>query len=102
MLNSTALIRIQTELSGRGPDPHYIVYRMYKNGGHPLSARQTRIQGVWLAGFQMLMVYISVVFQNTLNLDPDPEFWPNLDPDPGLPILSIFKRTNFFKNIYFV
>ena len=20
---------------------------------------------------------------NTLNLDPDPEFWPNLDPDPG-------------------
>ena len=21
---------------------------------------------------------------NTLNLDPDPEFWPNVDPDPGL------------------
>ena len=21
---------------------------------------------------------------NTLNLDPDPECWPNLDPDPGL------------------
>ena len=21
---------------------------------------------------------------NTLNLDPDQEFWPNLDPDPGL------------------
>ena len=20
---------------------------------------------------------------NTLNLDPDPEYWPNLDPDPG-------------------
>ena len=19
-----------------------------------------------------------------MNLDPDPEFWPNLDPDPGL------------------
>ena len=26
----------------------------------------------------------SVVDPNTLNLDPDPEFWPNLDPDPGL------------------
>ena len=28
----------------------------------------------------------SVVDQNTLNLDPDPEFWPNLhqDLDPGL------------------
>ena len=27
----------------------------------------------------------SVVDQNTLNLDPDPEFWPNLelDPEPG-------------------
>ena len=30
----------------------------------------------------------SVVDPNTLNLDPDPGFWPNLDldpdPDPGL------------------
>ena len=25
-----------------------------------------------------------VVDPNTLNLDPDPEFWPNLDPDLGL------------------
>ena len=25
---------------------------------------------------------ISVVDPNTLNLDPDPGFWPNLDPDP--------------------
>ena len=25
----------------------------------------------------------SVVDPNTLNLDPDPGFWPNLDPDPG-------------------
>ena len=23
-----------------------------------------------------------VVDPNTLNLDPDPGFWPNLDPDP--------------------
>ena len=99
MLNSTALIRIQTELSGRGPDPHYIVYRMYKNGGHPLSARQTRIQGVWLAGFQMLMVYISVVFQNTLNLDPDPEFWPNLDQDV---IYQFLKNQKKIKKILFL
>ena len=26
----------------------------------------------------------SVVDPNTLNLDPDPECWPNLNPDPGL------------------
>ena len=26
----------------------------------------------------------SVVDPNTLNLDPDPGFWPNLDPDPEL------------------
>ena len=25
----------------------------------------------------------SVVDSNTLNLDPDPGFWPNLDPNPG-------------------
>ena len=25
----------------------------------------------------------SVVDPNTLNLDPDPGFWPYLDPDPG-------------------
>ena len=24
----------------------------------------------------------SIVAQNTLNLDPDPGCWPNLDPDP--------------------
>ena len=28
----------------------------------------------------------SVVDPNTLNLDPDPGFWPNLNPDPGLPV----------------
>ena len=26
----------------------------------------------------------SAVNPNTLNLDPDPEFLPDLDPDPGL------------------
>ena len=32
------------------------------------------------------MLVIGVVDPNTLNLDPDsdPEFWLNLDPDPGL------------------
>ena len=25
----------------------------------------------------------SVVDPNTLNLDPDPVFWPNMDPDLG-------------------
>ena len=26
---------------------------------------------------------LSVMDPKTLNLDPDPEFWPNLDPDPS-------------------
>ena len=30
-----------------------------------------------------LLLNTSVVDPNTLNLDPDPRFWPNLDPDPG-------------------
>ena len=27
---------------------------------------------------------VSTVDPNTLNLDPDPELWPNLDPDSKL------------------
>ena len=30
----------------------------------------------------ILTLKASVVDPNTLNLDPDPGFWPNLDPDP--------------------
>ena len=37
---------------------------------------------------------------NTLNLGPDPGFWPNLDPEPGfLPNLDPDKN-NFLKNKY--
>ena len=32
----------------------------------------------------------SVVDPNTLNLDPDPGFWPNLDPDPWLMVMHQF------------
>ena len=35
---------------------------------------------------------------NTLNLDPDPGFWPNLNPDPGPdpdPILKEKIQNNF-------
>ena len=35
--------------------------------------------------FNLNYVTNSVVDPNTLNLDPDPDpgFWPNLDPNPG-------------------
>ena len=33
---------------------------------------------------QNLSVFSSVVDPITLNLDPDPGFWPNLDTDSGL------------------
>ena len=29
-----------------------------------------------------MILETSVVGPNTFNLDPDPRFWPNLDPDP--------------------
>ena len=32
-------------------------------------------------------ITVSVMDTHTLNLDPDPGFWPNLDPNPG-PILD--------------
>ena len=38
---------------------------------------------VHLVWFGKVFGATSVVDPNTLNLDPDPEFWPNLDPDPG-------------------
>ena len=52
---------------------------------------------------QALEVGTSVVDSNTLYLDPDPEFLPNLDPEPvigsGTPVLTILTRkTIFFKN----
>ena len=37
------------------------------------------------SGSETLEIPVPIVVDpNTLNLDPDPEFWPNLDPDPGL------------------
>ena len=54
--------------------------------------------------YQYLVVF-SVVDQNTLNLDPDPGFWPNLGPDPGLyknnlkkKLKIILKKLVFCKN----
>ena len=41
---------------------------------------------------------------NTLNLDLDPEFWPNLDPDPGLCYKFLkekLKNTVIFKENHF-
>ena len=50
---------------------------------------------------------ISVVDPNTLNWDPDPEFWSNLDPDPWLynqfwkkKIKTILEKNNFLWNKY--
>ena len=44
-------------------------------------------------------------YPNTLNLDPDPGLWPNLDsdPDPGLYVLSILKEKilNYFREKLF-
>ena len=41
---------------------------------------KVRICNVLLLG----MLLSSVVDPNTFILDPDPEFWINLDPNPGL------------------
>ena len=65
--------------------------------GHSISAAQPC--GWWLPGSAQLFghpcrgtIFLqgrfppnpsSVVDLNILNLDPDPEIWPNLDPDPG-------------------
>ena len=43
---------------------------------------QIRVQYIFPICFNSGIVSSSVVDPNTLNLDPDPECWPNLDPDP--------------------
>ena len=40
--------------------------------------------GTQQTGLQYSIHVSSVVDQNTLNLDLDPRFWPNVDPDPEL------------------
>ena len=47
------------------------------------------------------LILESVVDPNTLNLDPDPECWPILDPDSDLGLLSIEKEFFFVENNYF-
>ena len=46
----------------------------------------------FLPGFNL--VSCSVMDPNTLNLDPNPGFWHNLDPDPG-PDPGEIKLNNF-------
>ena len=43
-------------------------------------------------------VCCSVVDPNTLHLDPDPEFWHNLNPDPGYVIN--FEKKKIITNAY--
>ena len=38
----------------------------------------------WRTARYLLYCFFSVVDPNILNWDPDPDFWPSLDPDPGL------------------
>ena len=40
-----------------------------------------------------LLSFVSVVDPNTLNLDQDPGFWPNLDPDTGF--YNKFRKKTF-------
>ena len=46
---------------------------------------------ILLRGERIGKVLGSVMDLNTLNLDPDPGFWPTLDPDPG-PYLGLYYK----------
>ena len=41
----------------------------------------------------------NVVEQNKLNLDPDPEFWPNSNLDPRIPVIRYRYIINFERKI---
>ena len=50
-----------------------------------------------------ILLCSSVVDPNTLNLDPDPGFWPNLDTDPGLYYQFWKKKLNIIlEKIFFL
>ena len=48
----------------------------------PGSSSRVKLSTFLARGLVGQNVEISVVDPNTLNFDPDPEFWPNLNPDP--------------------
>ena len=50
--------------------------------------------GMYLGSYNMDNIQSSDVDLNTLNLDPDLGFWPDLDPDPGLCYPFNKKRKN--------
>ena len=49
---------------------------------------------MYLGSYNMDNIQSSDVDLNTLNLDPDLGFWPDLDPDPGLCYPFKKKRKN--------
>ena len=66
---------------------HKLVEEQYQIGhllappGLGSGRRKTR--RVRVEKLEEMILKVSVVDRNTLNLDPDPGFWSSLDPDPG-------------------
>ena len=50
---------------------------------------------VFCSGGTFKLLTISVVDPNTLNLDPDPGFWPNLDPAGSRVSTKNFEKKKF-------
>ena len=48
---------------------------------------------------RFVIIFSNVVNPNTLNLDPDPEYWPNMDPDPVLCYYQFEKKIYLKPNI---
>ena len=60
---------------------------LFKESIHKIvNVIQKILQKFWTWKTKVVTDSTSVVDPNTrtLNFFPDPEFWPNLDPDPGL------------------
>ena len=60
-------------------------------------------------GYKIKKCYSRYIMKNTnfMYFDPDPGFWPNLDPGPGLcyqvqkKMLNNFREKTIFKNLFF-
>ena len=64
----------------------------------PPDNQEVKTRVVTAMGLLVAAKVLGIVLNpNTSNLDPDPSFWPDLDPDPCQGLKLCFKLNNCFK-----
>ena len=72
--------------------PLFLMIRPSPTLSHCSATQPLRSHAEFKCRLHMASIETSVVNPNILNLDLDPEFWQNLDPDPWLPVIDLEKN----------